>query len=745
VESGFRLTTASQVRAHISRLLLGDEPSESKIGGVFLQRHQQSAVARLEAAIEEFGGALLCDEVGMGKTFVASAVARKYTRAIVVAPAALAEMWRQSLRLTEVSADFVSFEKLSRVDWAPDDSRSSPPTHAEHDLVIIDEAHHARNSSTHRHSQLRRLTRNAKVLLLTATPIHNRVAEMSALMSLFLGSRSRYLTAAESARCTIRREHGQLETDAKIPKILPLVTFQIADAPDIVRQLLALPSSIPVRDGGLAADLMGRGLVHQWASSEAALHHAVLKRIARSAALIASLEAGTYPTAHELESWVYSEGVLQLGFAELLAAPNTGGPALLDCVRQHSAALQAFRASHSGDSALDDQRADALLEIRARHPEAKIVAFAQYAWTVSMLYRKLVHLGGVAMLTANGAHVTGGKLSRQEALARFAPDASRSRPPSRAERIDLLLTTDLLSEGVNLQDAEVVVHLDLPWTSARMEQRVGRVARMGSKNFAVQPYLIRPPKSAAELLDSERLISRKWNLARRILGSTTEAPIPDSTGDNGDTTDESVSKKTEQLRSILQNWAGVGNSLADGKTYVATVCSEASGFLAAVNREGRTELVVCLGATISNDLDCQIEAVRLADGVSAAAPISDYETAREELLLWLESESASILAGHSGSDTIRRRQLLNRIDSTIEKSPPHLRSTRLASAAHARRVVVSPHGAAIEAELDALAQTPLPDAEFLAAISKIEMRRPPDRGSVGSAPRIEALLLLRND
>ena len=46
--------------------------------------------------------------------------------------------------------------------------------------------------------------------------------------------------------------------------------------------------------------------------------------------------------------------------------------------------------------------------------------------------------------------------------------------------VDLLIATDLLSEGLNLQDASVVVHLDLPWTAARLTQRIGRVWRVGA-------------------------------------------------------------------------------------------------------------------------------------------------------------------------------------------------------------------------------------------------------------------------
>jgi superfamily II DNA or RNA helicase len=114
-------------------------------------------VARIDSALEEFGGALLSDEVGMGKTFVASAVARPFSHCLVVAPAALASMWRDALAATETNADFISFEQLSRSGGdrgsglADDPAKSSAPASCtRYDLVIVDEAHHARNPATRR-------------------------------------------------------------------------------------------------------------------------------------------------------------------------------------------------------------------------------------------------------------------------------------------------------------------------------------------------------------------------------------------------------------------------------------------------------------------------------------------------------------------------------------------------------------------------------------------------------------------
>ena len=675
-------------------------------------------MARVESALEEFGGALLCDEVGMGKTFVAAAVARPYSRRLVVAPAALSTMWRHALDTTEISADFISFEKLSRVPSNPRSGFLNSPGHARgHELLIIDEAHHARNQATRRYAQLRELTRDAKVLLLTATPIHNRRDELSTLLSLFLGSRANALTSAELARCIVRRDHSQLESTAVIPGVLPTVPLQISDDPGIVRELMTLPEPIPVRDGGLGRALIARGLVHQWASSEAALTEAIRRRIARALALIASLEAGRYPTEMELRSWIFEDGALQLGFPELLSAPSADAAALLESVRVHSSALQRFRASHTASSLRDAERADAIVRIRAANAKAKIVAFAQYTETVTMLFRRLVARGGVAMLTAHGARVAGGRLSRMEALAQFAPFAVHAPAPSSAEAIDLLLSTDLLSEGVNLQDAEVVVHLDIPWTAARLEQRVGRVARMGSMHSAVSVYLIRPPASAAELLESEILVQRKWDIARHAIGSAARPPFADQSARESLTGVESVALKTERLRTILEGWRRPDFFLGDA--LVASVSSERQGFIAAVSVDGKPQLLVRFSGKSSTDLDPQIAACRLGDGADAQTDSVEYHAALRQINEWFDFESASEMACLVSSRVLHRKRIVTRIDAAIENAPPHSRARRLAIASRARKVAASQQSAAIEAELEALGRAPLPDDEWLAAVAQL--------------------------
>ncbi|HEX2692914.1 MAG TPA: DEAD/DEAH box helicase [Gemmatimonadaceae bacterium] len=676
----------------------------------------------------------------MGKTYVATAVARRYDRVLIIAPAGLSSMWNQALLQTRLEAQFVSFEKLSRTK-----SGDFPP----YDLIIVDEAHHARNRRTHRYAQLLHLARTAKVLLLTATPIHNRRDEMVALLSLFMGQRANSLSRDELSRCAIRREHRQLERSALIPEVAPVVALQVGDRPDVVEALMNLPPAIALRDGGLAQALVGRGLVHQWASSEAALRDALRKRIARATALIASLSVGTYPTERDLRTWTFSEGVLQLGFAEFLAPPESHTESLLLCVTRHRDALQHLLASLDRKAPLDAERTSFVHDIRRSHRNEKVVAFAQYAATVTMLFRSLLNTGRIAMLTARGASVASGKLTKDETLSQFAPSTPGSKPAARAGQIDLLLTTDLLSEGVNLQNASVIVHLDLPWTAARMEQRVGRAARIGSPTTTVQPYLISPPASAAAVLQNDAIIRRKWEVAKRAIGSTTVSPIPCPCSSSPNDDSETPTHLIELLRSMLDTWRLPTPTCSDPT--LGCVASAHVGFLAAVNLGGQMQLVVDLDGQISTSAEAQITCCRAACGPDVEVDAQDYTRAIARLNFWVESKTASSLAG-TASSTLRRRRLLNRIDRAIEDAPPHLRATRLQLATRARRVVIAQHSGAIEAELESLTRSDLQSDDWLAAIARFEAAPHPDISKSNASEQasaldrsftVHALLLLR--
>ena len=89
---------ATCVRAIAARTLRAITRADARLGDIVLRDHQRDAAVRLRLAIDRFGGALLADEVGLGKTYTALAAARGVETLLVVAPAALAPMWRDRTR-----------------------------------------------------------------------------------------------------------------------------------------------------------------------------------------------------------------------------------------------------------------------------------------------------------------------------------------------------------------------------------------------------------------------------------------------------------------------------------------------------------------------------------------------------------------------------------------------------------------------------------------------------------------------
>ena len=145
-----------------------------------LAEFQQEAHERLLNAIARYGGALLADSVGLGKTFVAAAVARSLARPdgpiAAVVPTSLLRLWRGALRDRQ-RVTVITHATLSR---------NGPPAAADGDgLVIVDEAHAFRNPRTRRYAALSRLVRGRPVLLLSATPVNNSVWDLYWLLRLF--------------------------------------------------------------------------------------------------------------------------------------------------------------------------------------------------------------------------------------------------------------------------------------------------------------------------------------------------------------------------------------------------------------------------------------------------------------------------------------------------------------------------------------------------------------------------------
>lgn len=474
----------------------------AQLGRYRLRPAQVEAVRQVNAAIAAFGGALLADPPGAGKTIVALAVARTAGEVAVIAPHTLRAQWERSAARARVGVRFISIESLSRA--AP----TALARMARDRLVIIDEAHHLRTPTTRRYLNAAELCLGAQVLLLSATPVVNRTRDRDALLALFLTRPG----AVDVGRCIIRRSRTIHEVGLPTVRRLPaLARGADDDAPCIARLLHELPAPLPAADGAAALGLIRISLAMAWSSSLAALDEALRRRIQRGEAFADSLDAGEWPTRAALRQWVIGDDATQLalpGFGGFSSPPPAGASTAL---RVHLDAVRALRAVVAPSVPRDTSaRAAALRQLLAEEPTHRVVVFARHAKTIRALWSALRGTAGTIAVVGDRVMAAEGRWQRNEVLAALGPRAR----PLRADdprMIRLLLTTDLLAEGVELQGVDTLVHADLAWTPATLEQREGRVVRPSQPLTHGGPREVRITR-----FDAAREIAPMLRLAPRL-------------------------------------------------------------------------------------------------------------------------------------------------------------------------------------------------------------------------------------
>jgi superfamily II DNA or RNA helicase len=720
-----KLANAEIVRRIIARQMLSGLEA-GRLGRIELYAHQRSGAARVLQSLDEFGGALLCDAVGLGKTYTATAVIRRFDSSIIIAPAALVPMWSDVLKRTGLSADIKSLETFSRTEVTPCNAG----------LVVIDEAHHLRNSATLRFRNIAAFVTRSRVLLLTATPVHNRKSDLTTLISLFLGSSAESIATAELARCIIRRSDLQAGV-MKVPRRLQFADKSCPLSPVIRQMILDLPPPVPARDGEYCATLVQFTLLRQWASSDAALKAGLKTRIGKARALISALEAGTYPTRKELSAWLTADGDVQLAFPTLIAA--LGGDAdLLAAVSQHEEATIRLLDKVSGTESADVWRADYVRGLRSRYSSRKIVVFTQFAATARTLFRMLKVDPKVGLVTSGGCEIASGRVGREYVLSHFAPAGNGSLSPAEREEITLLVATDLCSEGLNLQDAGVVVHLDLPWTRARLEQRIGRIARAESLHQEVFVHTLSVPVVSDDILRIGERLRRKALLSDLLIGSG--EPV------KAESRELSIPESTEVIQSTLALWDVPSPPSGPEDLTVAFVRASEECFLGLVTILDRCILVAGANGRVTDDPRIVAEVMRslLADDIEADTDavctlIAAIRQWSEQHIL---AETLGVAAGSGGA----RRRVTGHIDRFTVTRPRHSRPKSAAIADSARRTLNVRTNAGTEMRLRSLESQPGSEEWVRSLVSLAELSPMKKTGpNVESGLKLIALLAGRKN
>jgi superfamily II DNA or RNA helicase len=505
-------------RALLDRL--AGEPANRRTWPAWLAPHQVPAAERLVGMVARYGGALLADAVGLGKSYVALAVALALgEKFALVVPAVLVNQWRGLLEQQRVSATIITHECLSATRCRP-----VPSSTALSGLFIVDEAHRFRNPQTKRYGALARLVVGARVLLVSATPIHNRVGDLCHLFRLFLRDHAlsalglpslsaaaradadpRALTAVVARLCVARSRqrveagYDPVPVSLLFPKRTPTQAIRVGPAGPA--ELEAIVAAIArLETGGDAAALFRLLLLSQLDSSIAAFRDSLSRYEAFLELAAAAAAEGTALSRRDFKRlFPVEQNELQLALFPLLLPP---GPCTTS---ERDRAL--VRRLRELSTCTADPKADALAQLLERSP-AKTIVFVRARATVHHLMRRL-RGDRVAAVTGDRGWFGSEPAGREEVLRAFAPRAQGARDPVAALETRVLLATDLLSEGLNLQDASRVIHYDLPWSPARLAQRVGRIDRAASPHGHIDTVAFLPPPPLAEAIALERRLAAK--------------------------------------------------------------------------------------------------------------------------------------------------------------------------------------------------------------------------------------------
>ncbi len=452
--------------------------------GVTRYDHQERTALRVLREMR--GRGILADEVGLGKTIEAGLILKEYAvrglvqRVLVLTPAALTDQWREEME-TKFSLPFSVLRSIRDWDEKPfliasmDTAKREPHRRSAQarpwDLIIVDEAHRLKNRFSLNWRFVAGLSKKY-MLLLTATPVQNDMDELFNLVTLLkpgqLHTYDRFL------------ERYVASPDRRVPMRVAELRGRLRDV--MVRNRRGIAFTLPPR--------RVHSLAVRLSPAERRLYDDVTEFVrdaywsasgrlpwtARLTLMVLQREIGS-------STFAVSETLRRLAQSPLFRADERER---LEALRQDAAAIS---------SNVKAARLRAFL----KSVDEKVLVFTQYR-------RTLLHLQEV--LEADGYRVA----AYHGGLSSAAKDAA-----VRTFREDrpIFLSTEAGGEGRNLQFARTVVNYDLPWNPLRIEQRIGRVHRLGQEREVHVVNVWAEDTVEANLME---LLDRKIHMFELVVG-----------------------------------------------------------------------------------------------------------------------------------------------------------------------------------------------------------------------------------
>ena len=606
-----------------------------------LYRFQRDGVVGAIDKLNRFGGCIIADSVGLGKTFEALAIIKYHElrndRVLVLCPKRLRDNWtlyKANDRRNFLASDRFNYDVLNHTDLSRDGGFSgdidlSHVNWGNYDLVVIDESHNFRNKAANKGKEtrydhlLRKIIKEGvktRVLMLSATPVNNRLADLrnqiafategndSALLAHGISSIdsttrlaqkqfNRWLDLDDGDRLPVRliemlgfdyftlldlltiarsRKHVEkyygISETGRFPDRLKPINIQadvdragefrpIREINQEIRRLnlasyaplrYVLPHKQEAYDRKYSTRVRGgEGFFRQADREESLIHLLRINMLKRMESAVPSFALTVQRQLRDVEAMLARIESKTTELEEIdIADVDLDDPAFesllvgrkvkvllhdVDLIKWKQELIEdrnRLATLYAAAAQVDAQRDTKLAALRdviaekCRNPinpgNRKVIVFTAFTDTARYLYDQLapwakseLHLES-ALIAGSGSNQTtlsGLRKDQSTLLSAFAP-RSKERPESLAIEgdIDLLIATDCISEGQNLQDCDWLINYDIHWNPVRIIQRFGRIDRIGSPNSCIQLVNFWPNMELEEYINLEQRVSGKMVL-----------------------------------------------------------------------------------------------------------------------------------------------------------------------------------------------------------------------------------------
>jgi len=434
------------------------------------------------------GRVLLCDEVGLGKTIEAGMILKEYLirglvrKVLILVPPSLVIQWEDEMaskfNIKFITTDSPSYLEKGELFWKKNDliiasiniakskKNSRIITEIDYDMVIVDEAHHLKNRNTLNWKFVNSLKKKF-ILLLTATPVHNDLMELYNLITLL--------------------KPGQLKTPSSFRKV-----FVVRGDPRIPKnreKLRELLSEVMIRNTRSIANI---NLPKRYATTIKVPMEEEEKRFYEKLSSFVR-EAYLSNTINK-----FTSTLLQM---EAGSSPFATRSTLLNLIKREKLSLNALEKVKQLldlSNLSSFAKAEKLVEMVSKNKE-KIIVFTNYLETQIFLAKKLTQRG-VECSLING---TLSSIEKERNIGLFQDKAK------------VLLSTQIGGEGKNLTFCNTMINYDLSWNPMRIEQRIGRIHRIGQKRDVFVFNFSAPGTVEDYIID---ILDKKINMFELVLG-----------------------------------------------------------------------------------------------------------------------------------------------------------------------------------------------------------------------------------